>query len=90
MEWNELIFSYHFLSFNYFKMSQWECPCCWSNNLEYGAVEFYDDQCYFPRTCYDCKVEWEEWYSMEFIEHTNLYDKDWNEILLDNQKENDS
>ena len=71
-------------------MSQWECPCCWSNNLEYWEVEFYDDQCYFPRTCYDCKAEWEEWYSMEFIEHTNLYDKDWNEILLDNQKENDS
>lgn len=70
-------------------MSQWECPCCWSNNLEYGAVEFYDDQCYFPRTCYDCKAEWEEWYSMEFIEHTNLYDKDWNEILPNNQKEND-
>ena len=72
-------------------MSQWECPCCWSNNLEYGAVEFYyDDQCCFPRTCYDCKVKWEEWYSMEFIEHTILYDKDWNEILPNNQKENDS
>lgn len=27
---------------------------------------------------------------MEFIEHTNLYDKDWNEILPNNQKENDS
>lgn len=66
-------------------MSQWECPCCWSNNLEYGAVEFYDDQCYFPRICYDCKATWEEWYSMEFIWHENINTE---ECLDSNRKEN--
>lgn len=65
--------------------TQWTCPCCQSDNLEYGAVEFYDDQCYFPRTCNNCKTEWEEWYSLDFIWHENLYDKDWNELLLDNK-----
>lgn len=48
---------------------QWECPCCNGDNLEYGKVEFYDDQLFFPRTCKDCKTEGEEWYNMEFIEH---------------------
>lgn len=71
-------------------MSQWECPCCWSNNLEYGAAEFYDNQCYFPRTCYDCKATWEEWHSMDFSWHYNMFDKDWNEIHLSDNKEEDA
>lgn len=61
-------------------MYQWKCPVCESDNLEYGVVEFYDDQCYFPRICQSCGAEWEEWYSMEFIWHENLYDKNGNEI----------
>ena len=64
-------------------MEQWKCPCCWSNNLDYGSVEFYDDQCWFPRDCLDCKANWMEWYSMEFIEH-DVYEE-WN--LATNQKE---
>lgn len=72
-------------------MSQWECPCCWSNNLEYWKVEFYDDQCYHPRTCKKCWARWEEWYTLYFDWHYNVIDKDWNDInLSDNQKENDS
>lgn len=55
-------------------MRQWTCPCCWSNYLDYGSVEFYDDQCYFPRECGDCWAEWEEWYSMEFIWHERVID----------------
>ena len=57
-------------------MSQWTCPCCWSNNLDYESVEFHDDQCWFPRECMDCKAEWMEWYSMDFIEH-EIYEE-WN------------
>ena len=71
-------------------MSQWECPCCHSGNLEYWEVEFYDDQCYFPRTCYDCKATWEEWYTMDFSWHYNMFDKDWNEIHLSDNKEEDA
>ena len=48
---------------------QGKCPYCNGSNLEYGKVEFYDDQLFFPRTCKDCKAEGEEWYNMEFIEH---------------------
>ena len=51
-------------------MTQWICPCCEGENLEYGAIELEWDQCYFPRRCVDCRAEWEEWYSMDFIEHT--------------------
>lgn len=70
-------------------MAMWVCPHCWGENLDYGTIELEWESAFFPRTCYDCKVEWEEWYSMEFIEHTNLYDKDWNEIhLSDNKEEN--
>ena len=52
--------------------TQWDCPCCKKSNLEYGSVDFYDDQCYFPRTCPDCGAQWEEWYSMDFIWHENV------------------
>lgn len=59
-------------------MSQWECPCCKKENLEYGTLQFYDDQCYFPRECPDCGASWEEWYSMEFICHDNVMEWDKN------------
>ena len=55
-------------------MRQWKCPICDWENLDYGSVEFYDDQCYFPRECGDCWAEWEEWYSMEFIWHERVID----------------
>lgn len=65
-------------------MYQWKCPRCWGENLDYGTVEFYDDQCYFPRECKNCKAEWEEWYSMEFIGHENVNTEN---CLDTNQKE---
>lgn len=64
-------------------MRQWICPCCWSDYLDYGSVDFYDDQCGFPRECTNCKAEWKEWYSMEFIEH-EIYEE-W--TLPSNQNE---
>ena len=66
-------------------MSQWKCPCCKSENLDYWAVEFYDDQCYFPRECQNCWAEGEEWYSLEFIWHENIEKPN----LSLNQKENE-
>ena len=70
-------------------MAQWVCPCCHSGNLDYGAVRFEDDACYFPRVCQDCKCVWEEWYWLEFSWHYNLFDKDGNEILSDDEDENE-
>ena len=69
-------------------MSQWECPCCHSGNLEYWTIDFYDDQCYFPRTCEDCGAEWEEWYAMEFIWHENIIKWNKKEKKKDLKKEN--
>lgn len=56
------------------KMQQWTCPCCKSSNLDYGTVDFYDDQCFFPRECLDCWATWEEWYSMYFVWHERVID----------------
>lgn len=58
----------------------WKCPHCWGECLNYGKIEFYDNQCLFPRTCENCGTEWEERYNMEFIWHEN--------VLPNNQKEN--
>lgn len=72
--------------------TQWQCPVCGSDNLNYGTIEFEADQCYFPRTCEKCKACWEEWYSMEYVWHYNLLDKNWDEInkedLFDNKNYN--
>ena len=59
------------------------CPFCGESNLEYGAVEFEGEMCYFPWECLTCKHKGEEWYSLEFIGH-NVIDEDGNNIELDN------
>lgn len=59
------------------------CPFCGKNNLEYGAVRFEGEMCYFPWECLTCKHEGEEWYSLEFIGH-NVIDENGNNIELDN------
>lgn len=53
-------------------MSMWVCPHCGKMNLDYEKVEFYDDQCFFPRECRECHALGEEWYAMEFIWHENV------------------
>ena len=60
-----------------------KCPFC--NNewtLDYGALQFEGEMCYFPWKCLECKHEGEEWYSMEFIGHS-VIDEDGNNIELD-------
>ena len=59
------------------------CPFCGEDNLEYGAVRFEGEMCYFPWECSTCKHKGEEWYSLEFIGH-NVIDEDGNNIELDN------
>lgn len=68
-------------------MSSWICPKCWWEKLDYGGLEIVSEACYYPRTCKDCGARWEEWYNMSYEWHYNLLDEDWNELLLDNQKE---
>ena len=71
-------------------MAMWVCPNCKGSNLDYGSIQLESEACYFPRTCEDCGIRWEEWYSMEYDWQYNLLDKDGNEILSDKEKENDS
>lgn len=71
-------------------MSSWVCPKCWGENLDYGRLEIECEACYYPRTCEDCGISWEEWYGMEYEWQFNLLDKEGNELLLDNKKKNDS
>lgn len=71
-------------------MSMWVCPNCKGSNLDYGSIQLECEACYFPRTCEDCGMRWEEWYSMEYDWQYNLLDKDGNEILSDKEKWNDS
>ena len=49
------------------------CPFCREDNLEYGAVRFEVEMCYFPWKCLTCKHEGEEWYELRFIGH-NIID----------------
>lgn len=63
--------------------SQGVCPICGSEGtLDYGAVEFEGDMCYFPWKCIECEHEGEEWYVMEFNGH-NVLDEDGNNIEID-------
>lgn len=58
------------------------CPFCGEDNLEYGAVRFEGEMCYFPWECLTCKHEGEEWYDLKFAGH-NIIDEDNNNIELD-------
>lgn len=60
---------------------QGQCPCCGGNDLDYGVAEFTDDCIYYPWTCEDCGATGTEFYSLNFIEQCNVYDKDGNEII---------
>lgn len=57
------------------------CPKCDSTDLNYGAVEFEGDMCYFPYTCNECGTHGEEWYRLDFEGH-NVYEEDGNVIEL--------
>ena len=59
------------------------CPMCKSTNLDYEAVEFEGDMCYFPYKCKDCNTEGEEWYNLTFTGH-NLITEDGSIIELNN------
>lgn len=57
------------------------CPRCKQPWLNYGAVEFEDDMCYFPWHCDNCGLEGEEWYSLEFNGH-NVVNENGEQIEL--------
>lgn len=59
------------------------CPFCGESNLEYEAVRFDGDICYYPWKCINCNHEGEEYYSLEFIGH-NVYDEEGSLIEIEN------
>lgn len=53
---------------------QGTCPHCNGYNIEYGSLEFEDDQmAYYPCTCEDCGTEFNEWYELNFVSHDQVY-----------------
>lgn len=58
------------------------CPFCGESNLEYGAVKFEGEMCYFPWKCLQCEHEGEEWYSMDFTGH-NIIDEDGHNVVIE-------
>lgn len=53
---------------------QGECPKCGSMNLDYQAIKYEDEMCYYPYKCEDCGQEGEEWYRLEFNGHNVITD----------------
>lgn len=50
------------------------CPFCGGTNLDYDAIEFDGEMCYYPYKCRECGHEGEEWYEISFIGH-NIIDE---------------
>lgn len=50
------------------------CPFCGEEDLEYGAVSFEGDFCYFPWECNCCGEKGEEWYELSFAGHNVIVD----------------
>lgn len=68
-----------------------KCPFC--NNegtLDYGAIQFEGEMCYFPWKCLDCKHEGEEWYTMAFVGHNVVNENGDNIEIEDNMIEEES
>jgi len=52
------------------KIEQGVCPYCGSVDVDYGAIEYEDDEMlYYPATCNECGREFEEWYNLSFSGH---------------------
>lgn len=49
------------------------CPVCGSTNLNYDAVRDCDVGICYPWVCEDCRSVGEEWYSIDFDAHHNVY-----------------
>lgn len=72
---NEEVKKYPKIDINELENSMGVCPYCKEQNLDYGAIQLEGEMAYFPYKCYNCGLEGEEWYSMEFTGH-NVYNED--------------
>lgn len=57
---------------------QGTCPVCNSDNLDYGGMEIaaLGNHIFYPYTCGDCKFEGKEYYRLNFLSHSDCFDKD--------------
>ena len=53
-------------------VSQGICPKCGSEELSYDQPKGGDESMAYPFTCTDCGFSGKEWYSMEYIETTEV------------------
>lgn len=52
---------------------QGHCPHCNGRNIDYGSLELDAEMAYYPCTCEDCGTEFNEWYSLTFVSHNQVY-----------------
>ena len=57
------------------------CPKCGEISLDYQAIKYTDEMCYYPYKCEKCGQQGEEWYRMEFNGH-NVITEDGDVIEL--------
>ena len=57
------------------------CPKCGEFDLDYQAIKYTDEMCYYPYKCKHCGQEGEEWYRLEFQGH-NVITEDGDYIEL--------
>ena len=56
--------------FNEKEISQGNCPCCGSEELEYGSMEVEGTQVSYEWTCMHCEATGYEVYNLDFAGHT--------------------
>ena len=77
------------------KVGEGLCPKCGSDDLNYGDSQLEDDYVYYEGDCRECKIQFHEWYKLEFsgfdvmggdlgdeVEYLNVGD-----LIIDDRKE---
>jgi hypothetical protein len=56
------------------------CPNCDSINIDFSALEVVDTCVYYPCQCNNCGTSFQQWYTLQFDEITNIEIPDNTEI----------
>jgi predicted nucleic-acid-binding Zn-ribbon protein len=70
------------------KNSEGDCPVCGAEgNLDYDGTSIQEGYLFYGWTCKNCGATGEEFYSLVFEEHDNVYDKEGNEYIASPKKD---
>ena len=48
------------------------CPHCKSIDINFAALEVVDTCVYYPCECMDCGTTFQQWYTLQYSEITNI------------------